>query len=102
MRRPGVVAHGSLRLDGTLQGTTGALVGDLPRDPFVGRFRHPTDHVPLPDEDAVLSIVEVDSLAGAWDVLLRLLDIESRLGAKEEMCAKTPRPCTPRARSRTS
>lgn len=75
-RRRGLVAWGALRLDGSLAPGEATLVADLPSEPWVGRFWHPADEVPSPDDDAVISIVAVNDLVEAWEALLGLNEVE--------------------------
>lgn len=89
LRRPNLIAWGRLSLDGSLGRCPAPGIPDLPAGPWTGRFWRPTDHVPAPDEDAVLSIVDTDRLADAWDALIRLVEREREL-------APVPRPALPR------
>lgn len=81
LRRPNLIAWGALGLDGTLAHSPAPAVGDLPEGAWVGRFWRPTEHVPDPDEDAVLMLVDVETLPDAWDVLARSIEMEAELGA---------------------
>lgn len=76
LRRPNLVAWGRLRLDGSLASCPAPGISDLPPGPWTGRFWQPADHVPDPDEDAVLSIADTDHLAEAWDALTRFVERE--------------------------
>lgn len=79
VRRPNLIAWGGLGLDGSAPACDAPDVADLPPGPWAGRFWRPTDHVPAPEEDAVLSIVDVDGLAQGWDVIVRLVEMEREL-----------------------
>lgn len=81
MRRTGVVTWGAVRLDGRLEPCAEDLVAELPPDPWVGRFWHPQDQVPSPDDDAVISIVSVHDLMEAWLGLLGLNEVEVSMAA---------------------
>ena len=82
LRQPNLVAFGGLALDGTATPTDPPDIEDLPPGPWVARFWRPTDHIPEPGEDAVLTMTEVATLAIAWDVLVKLLEIERRLAGE--------------------
>ena len=74
-RRIGWMAWGALLFDGSLSGWD-APAEKLPSTPWIGRVWRPDDRVPAYGSDAVISVVDVPTLAIAWDCLLRLLDIE--------------------------
>lgn len=90
LRRPNLLAWGRLRLDGSLGPCPAPGVADLPPGSWAGRFWRPTDHVPDPDEDAVLSIADTEHLADAWDALTRFVERERELDP-------VPRPALPRS-----
>ena len=69
LERDGWIAWGGLRLDGSATPTQDTIVNGLGSGPCVGRIWHPTDHVPEPDEDAVMSLIDVADLKQAWDVI---------------------------------
>lgn len=79
MRRTGVVAWGSVGIDGRLGAVDEDLTADLPCEPWIGRFWHPTDEVPSPEDDAVISVVPVHDLMEAWLGLLGLNEAEGAL-----------------------
>jgi len=81
LRQPNLVAFGGLALDGTATPTDPPDIEDLPPGPWVARFWRPTDHIPEPGEDAVLTITPTGSLAAAWDILVGLIELERRLAA---------------------
>jgi predicted ATPase with chaperone activity len=70
------IAWGALHLDGSLAPVDEPLVNDMGPVPFVGRVWDPTDRLPDPDENAVVSIVEVANLQQAWDVITFFADAE--------------------------
>lgn len=70
------IAWGALHLDGSLAPVEEPLVNDLGPTPFVGRVWDPVDRLPEPDEDAVVSIIEVADLQQAWDVITFFADAE--------------------------
>ena len=70
LRRRWWIAWGALRLDGGLEGANELLLNDLPAGPCAGRIWVPDDHVPSSDEDAVISLVDVEDLRQAWEVLV--------------------------------
>lgn len=76
LRRPGWIAWGGLRLDGGLLPVEESFVNDLPRGPCAGRIWEPEDRVPDPDEDAVMSIIDVSDLKQAWDAITFLAGAE--------------------------
>ncbi|MEX2392939.1 MAG: magnesium chelatase domain-containing protein [Actinomycetota bacterium] len=82
LQRDGWIAWGALGLDGTLGPVDEPIVNDLGPGPYVGRIWEPTDHVPAPHEDAVISVVAVDNLAQAWDIVLGFARIEEMLVAE--------------------
>jgi hypothetical protein len=71
-RASGLVAWGALGLDGSLHPAELEFPADLPSRPWVGRFWSPGGRIPVPGEDAVLSIVEVSDLTQAWEALVSL------------------------------
>lgn len=79
LRRMGWIAWGSLALDGSLEPADEALVNDLPAGPCVGRIWEPDDRIPDPDDDAVISLVDVTDLRQAWDVITFLAEAEEVL-----------------------
>lgn len=79
IRQPGLVAWGALRLDGRTDACAEPGIAGLPPGPWVARIWHPTDHVPTPEEDAVITLVDADGLRGAWTVLVGLLELERQM-----------------------
>src|SRR5439155_19966757 len=79
MRRHGWIAWGVLGLGGALTRAEGPFVGALHSGPAAGRIWRPDDRLPEPDDDAVLSIVDVEELAQAWEVFTFLVSIEQAL-----------------------
>lgn len=69
LRRHGWLAWGVLGLNGTVTRAEGPFVGGLHSGPAVGRIWRPDDRLPVSEDDAVISIVEVETIAQAWDVL---------------------------------
>ena len=71
LQRFGWIAWGALRLDGSLAPADAdqRVVNDLPPGPCVGRIWDPVDRVPEPEDDAVISLVDVANLTQAWDVI---------------------------------
>lgn len=90
LRRPNLLAWGRLQLDGSLGPCPAPGIADLPPGSWTGRFWRPTDHIPDPDEDAVLSIADTDHLAHAWDAITRFVERERELDP-------VPRPVLPRS-----
>jgi predicted ATPase with chaperone activity len=92
MRRSGWIAWGALGLDGSLAPAEGALLNDLPPGPCAGRIWAPDDHIPAPDEDAVISLVDVMTLTQAWEVLVFFAEAEEVIldGASAESRDKSP------------
>ncbi len=76
LRRRGWIAWGALQLDASIAPTEESLVNDLPFGPCIGRVWAPDDHIPGPDESAVMSLVDVSDLAQAWDVIVFLASVE--------------------------
>ena len=68
MRRHGWLAWGVLGLNGTLARAEGPFVGGLHSGPAVGRIWRPDDRLPDPDDDAVISVIDVETIAQAWEV----------------------------------
>lgn len=81
MRQEGLVAWGAMNLDGSLRATDLPAMGNLPAEPWVGRFWYPTDHVPVLEEPAVLTIIDAADLECAWGLLLALRELERKLDA---------------------
>lgn len=76
LRRPGWMAWGAVGLDGSLAPVDGDFVNDLPPGPYVGRIWEPDDRLPSPDQDAVISLVDVAELSRAWDVITFFAEAE--------------------------
>lgn len=76
LHRVGWIAWGSLALDGSLEPADEVLVNDLPAGACVGRIWEPDDRIPDPDDDAVISLVDVTDLRQAWDVIAFLAEAE--------------------------
>jgi hypothetical protein len=76
LRRHGWLAWGVLGLNGNLRQGDGPYVGGLHSGPAAGRIWRPDDRLPEPDDDAVLSIVDVETLAQAWEVLTFMVGSE--------------------------
>ena len=68
-----------LGLNGALTRAEGPFVAGLHSGPAAGRIWRPDDRLPEPDDDAVLSIVDVEELAQAWEVFTFLVSIEQAL-----------------------
>lgn len=79
VRQPNLMAWGALASDGILR-PWGPPPAQLPPGPWVARFWRPTDRLPEPGADAVLSIIDVDDVTCAWGVVVGLLDLGRRLG----------------------
>lgn len=79
VRQSNMIAWGTLGLDGTVRPSPARPMSDLPNSGWVGRFWRPDDRIPDPDENAVLTVIDVPDIRTAWDVLLGLLVIESGL-----------------------
>jgi hypothetical protein len=86
VRRDGVVAVGSLQLDGALYPVEGPLVGDLCGGAWVARIWDPIDRVPTADDEAVLTIADVRDLLQAWEALHRFIEIENNPAGRCECC----------------
>lgn len=82
LQRDGWIAWGGLGLDGSLIPIEEPLVNDLGPRPCVGRVWDPTDHIPQPHEDAVVSVVEVETLQQAWDVITAFVSMEPAIFAE--------------------
>ncbi len=76
LRRHGWLAWGVLGLSGDVAGAEGPFVGGLHSGPAAGRIWRPDDRLPEPDDDAVISIVDVEDLAQAWEVITFMVGAE--------------------------
>jgi len=65
------------------------LTNDLPTGPCVGQIWHPDDHLPTPDEDAVVTVAGVSTLADALDALAFFAEIEDQVFANEGLTKRT-------------
>jgi hypothetical protein len=75
-RQSDIVASGILRLDGSLDAVGDEpLVNDLPSDPWIARFWYGPEESTLARREPLLTLVDVDHLADAWESLLGLHDI---------------------------
>ncbi|HVL80654.1 MAG TPA: magnesium chelatase domain-containing protein [Actinomycetota bacterium] len=79
VRQSNLMAWGALDLDGTLRPADKEPMAELPDEGWVGRFWSHHDEVPRPDEAAVLTVIDVPDLSRAWEVIVRLLDIQAAL-----------------------
>lgn len=83
LRRRWWIAWGALRLNGGLEGASELLLNDLPAGPCARRIWVPDDHVPSPDEDAVISLVDVADLRQAWRALVFFTQTEEMITERE-------------------
>jgi hypothetical protein len=58
------------------------LVHGLPQSPCVGRIWEPVNEVPDVNKEAVVSIFDVRCLEEAWDVVVKLVELEPRIFEK--------------------
>lgn len=79
IRQPGLVAWGRVGLDGTLGSAPEPPTGHLPSGSWIARIWRPTDHIPEPNEDAFLSVIDVETVEQAWGAVVALLEIERGL-----------------------
>src|SRR5581483_1767828 len=84
LRRFGWLAWGVLGLSGRLTRTDAPLVGGLHSGPAAGRIWRPDDRLPEAEDDAVISLVDVEDLAQAWEVLTAFVSMEQVVFAEEE------------------
>ena len=85
MRRSGWIAWGSLLPDGGVAAPQSSLVNDLPKGVYVGQIWHPDDHLPEPDEDAVMAAAGVTTLEEAWDALRFFADAEDVVFSRQHL-----------------
>ncbi len=90
LRRDGWIAWGQLCLDGTLVPIESRLVNDLHCGPCVGRIWDPLDQIPQPEDDAVISLVDVADLKQAWDVIVFFAMAERTILGGEEVDLAAP------------
>jgi predicted ATPase with chaperone activity len=77
LRRHGWLAWGVLGLDGSVMPADGPFVaGRLHSGPAAGRIWRPDDRLPGPDDDAVISVVDIEDLSQAWEVLTFMVGAE--------------------------
>jgi len=76
LRRFGWLAWGVLGLDGSVGRAEGPFVGGLHSGPAAGRIWRPEDRLPDPDDDAIISIVDVENVSQAWDVVTSFVSME--------------------------
>ncbi|MGH2759343.1 MAG: hypothetical protein ACRDKJ_07225 [Actinomycetota bacterium] len=92
LRRPGLIAWGALRLDGSASPAEEPFVNELPAGPCVGRVWDPDDRVPSPDDDALISLVGAPDLLRAWDVVVFLAAVSTDDGECLEGTGGLPDP----------
>jgi len=83
LRRFGWLAWGVLGLDGSVTRGEGPFVGGLHSGPAAGRIWQPDDRLPEPDDDAVISVVEVETIGQAWDVFTSFVSMEQVIFEEE-------------------
>jgi hypothetical protein len=63
----------------------GPRTNDLPAGPCVGQIWHPDDHLPSPDEDAVITVAGVTTLAEAVDALHFFAEFEDEVFSRQRL-----------------
>jgi len=83
LRRFGWLAWGVLGLNGSVRRGEGPFVGGLHSGPAAGRIWRPDDRLPDPDDDAVISIVDIETISQAWDVFTSFASMEQVIFEEE-------------------